>query len=123
MTDQNCASQYLHDLGPPQAEQQVSRGVPFERRHTVLQRDARESREVNKRKVDAGELGADHMQVHLLHVHLQPAERAVQPRHQQTLGRSVLTGRRLVQNRQAEGLSPAEGCDPRRLSLHVTMRS
>jgi len=73
--------------------------------------------------VAAGELGADHMQVYLLQIDLQPAERAVQPRHQQTLGGSVLTGRRRVQNRRAEGLSPAEGCDPGHLSLHMTMRS
>lgn len=73
--------------------------------------------------VAAGEFGARHMQVYLLHRNLQPAERAVQAGHQQTLGRSVLAGRCLVQNRQAEGVSPAEGRDPRHLSLHMTVGS
>lgn len=68
------------------------------------------------------EFGALHMQVDLLHRDLQPAEGAIQPSHQQALSRSVLRGW-LVKNPQAEGLSPAEGRDPRHLSLHMTVRS
>ncbi|KAG7241119.1 hypothetical protein INR49_025862 [Caranx melampygus] len=49
-----------------------------------------------------------------------PTEGAIQPAHQQALSCSVLTCRWLVQNPQAEGVSPAEGCDPRHLSLHMT---
>lgn len=74
--------------------------------------------------VAMGEFGALYMQVYLLHCDLQPAEGAIQTSHQQTLGGSaLLRGRWLVKNPQAEGLSPAEGSDPRHLSLHVTVRS
>lgn len=69
------------------------------------------------------EFGALYVQFELLHCDLQPAEGAIQPSHQQALSRSVPTGRRLVENPQAEGLSPAERCDPRHLGLHMTVRS
>lgn len=73
--------------------------------------------------VTVDEFRAFHTQVDLLHCDLQPAERAVQPSHQQALNsRSVLTACCRIQT-QAEGLSPAKGSDPRHLSLLVTVRS
>lgn len=73
--------------------------------------------------VTVDQLCAFHAQVDLLHCDLQPAERTVQPSHQQALSSwSVLTAGCRIQTR-AEGLSPAEGSGPRRLSLLVTVRS
>lgn len=72
--------------------------------------------------VAVGEFCALHTQVDLLHCDLQPAERAVQPSHQQALdNRSALTAGCGIQTR-AEGLSPAKGSDPRHLSLLMTVR-
>lgn len=71
--------------------------------------------------VAVGEFSAFHKQLYFLHCDLQPAEGAIKPTHQKAVSGSGSTGSWLLKNPQAEGLSPAKSCDPRHLSLHVTV--